>query len=216
MSLVKNIPPQEIEARSFSIIESEFHDRTGIAIQSLNPLEFPIIRRVIHATGDFSFAETLVIQEDAVHAGIEAILQGRDIFIDVSMGASGINKTILGIFGGQVICNINEEEVAEKAKAAGRTRSETALRLIGDKKPGIIAVGNAPTALIAAMELIEKGELQPALVIGVPVGFVNAEESKELLLTKSYPYITNRGRKGGSPVAATIINALLKLSQAHT
>jgi precorrin-8X/cobalt-precorrin-8 methylmutase len=215
MSLVKNIPPQEIEARSFSIIESEFQDRTGITIQSLNPLEFPIIRRVIHATGDFSFAETLVFLNDAVPAGIETILQGRDIFIDVSMGASGINKTILGSFGGQVICNINEETVARKARAAGRTRSETALRLIGDKQPGIIAVGNAPTALIAAMELIEKGELQPALVIGVPVGFVNAEESKELLVRRSYPSITNRGRKGGSPVAVAIINALLKLCQAH-
>ncbi len=89
------------------------------------------------------------------------------------------------------------------------------MRLIGDKQPGIIAVGNAPTALIAAMELIEKGELQPALVIGVPVGFVNAEESKELLARRSYPFITNRGRKGGSPEAVAIINALLKLSQAH-
>jgi len=213
MALVKNVPPQEIESRSFSIIESEFFEKTDIEPRSFDRLEFPIIRRVIHATGDFSFARTLVFNAGAVSAGIEAIRQGRDIFIDVSMGASGINKTILSTFGGKVICNINEPGIAEKARAEGMTRTETALRSIVKRQPGIIAVGNAPTALIAAMELIEEGHLQPSLVVGVPVGFVNAEESKELLLTKNYAYITNKGRKGGSPVAAAIINALLKLSR---
>ncbi len=213
MPIVKNIPPEEIESRSFSIIEDEFIQRTAIDKGSLDPLEFAIIRRVIHATGDFSFAKTLMFYKNAARVGIEAIRQGSDIFIDVGMGASGINRTILASFGGQVLCNINEPGIAEKARIEGKTRTETALRSVAEKQPGIIAVGNAPTALIAAMELIDEGHLKPALVIGVPVGFVNAEESKDLLTTKEYPFIANKGRKGGSPVAVAIINALLKLSK---
>ncbi len=213
MTLLRNIPPLEIESRSFSIIENEFFQRTELEKASIDPLEFAIIRRVIHATGDFSFAKTMIFNEDAARIGIEAMREGSDIFIDVGMGASGINRTILGSFGGQVICPITEPGITERARELGKTRTETALRSIADRQPGIIAVGNAPTALIAAMELIDEGHLKPALVIGVPVGFVNAEESKDLLGTKEYPFITNKGRKGGSPVAVAIINALLKLSQ---
>lgn len=212
MSVKKGISPQDIEILSFTIVEKEFQEQTGRAVQEISPLQFPVIRRVIHATGDFSFAHNLTFHEQGVLSGLASIRDGKDIFIDVGMGASGINKKLLNSFGGSVICNINEPGIAESAKATGRTRTETALRSIGGQKVGIIAVGNAPTALLATIELIKDGSLNPDLVIGVPVGFVNAEESKELLASQNYPFITSSGRKGGSPVAVAIINALLKMA----
>jgi precorrin-8X/cobalt-precorrin-8 methylmutase len=206
------IAPDEIEGKSFEIIEREFYEQTSVHPKTLDPDMFQIIRRVIHATGDFSFATSLVFQTDSIRAGVFSIQNGRDIFIDVGMGASGINRSLLNSFGGNVQCHINDPGVAESAQKAGRTRTETAVRSIIGRNVGIIAIGNAPTALLATMEMIDKKEINPELVIGVPVGFVNASESKELLAQKDYPFITNNGRKGGSPVAVAIVNALLRLA----
>ncbi len=212
MGHLKLIAPAEIEGRSFAIIDQEFEARTSMDKSGIDPAHYQIIRRVIHATGDFSFAHSLVFHDKAVPAALAAIRSGKDIYMDVTMGYSGVSSSILAQFGGKVRCHINDPEIGEQAKASGRTRTETALQKLAEAEAGIIGVGNAPTALLAAMEMIETGRIEPSLLVGVPVGFVNAEESKDLLLTKAYPYITNRGRKGGSPVAVAIINALLRLA----
>jgi precorrin-8X/cobalt-precorrin-8 methylmutase len=170
---------------------------------------------VIHATGDFSFAANLLFHERAIRSGLASIRAGRNILIDVNMGAAGISRSILQKFGGEVICRIGDEEVAQIAKSKGLTRSEAAFDQATDDNIGIVAIGNAPTALLAAMRLIEEGKFSPDLVIGVPVGFVNAQESKEILSEKTYPFVTALGRKGGSPVAVAIINALLRLAEAE-
>ena len=211
MVQLQQIKPLEIEAESFRIIERAFESQTGRKVEAFTDNRFPILRRVIHATGDFSFCESLSFSEGAVEAGIESIRQGKNILLDVNMGAAGISKGILGRYGGRVICRVSDPVVAEKAKVAGLTRSETAMSMAVEDNIGIIGIGNAPTALLACMELIDKGVLNPDLVVGVPVGFVNAAESKEILSQKGYPFITSLGRKGGSPVAAAIINAILRL-----
>ena len=171
-----------------------------------------MVRRSIHATGDFSFADTLRFHPQAITAGLSAIRAGKNILVDVNMAASGISGALLARFGGQVICRVAEEETAAMAKQNGTTRSDAAMtRSIGDNI-GIVAVGNAPTALLKVMDLIGQGRFSPDLVIGVPVGFVNAAESKELLVQKNYPFITALGRKGGTPVAVATVNALLRLA----
>ena len=210
--MIKDVAPGDIERLSFAMIEEEFFDQTGRRPESFDRPTFRIIRRVIHASGDFSFARTLVFHDRAIGAGIATIRQGRAIAIDVSMGAAGINRGLVEGFGGRVVCRIGDPGIAEEARLGGQTRSETALRRAMADDPGIIAVGNAPTALLTAMEMIERGELNPDLVIGVPVGFVNAAEAKALLSQRDYPFITNTGRTGGSPVAVAIINALLRLA----
>jgi precorrin-8X/cobalt-precorrin-8 methylmutase len=210
--MIKDVAPEDIEDLSFALIEEEFFEQTGLRPESFDRRIFQVIRRVIHASGDFSFARTLVFHDQAISAGIAAIRQGRAIAIDVSMGAAGVNRSLVERFGSRVICRIGDPGIAEEARLSGRTRSETALRRTMPDDPGIIAVGNAPTALLSAMQMIECRELRPALVIGVPVGFVNAAESKALLSRHSYPFITVTGRKGGSPVAVAIINALLRLA----
>lgn len=212
MTTIKQVVPAEIEARSFDIIAREFFDRTGVRPSDLEPQRFQVIRRVIHATGDFDFASSLLFHDESIDSGISSIRSGKDICIDVSMGAAGISKAILKAFGGSVRCYINDADVAEKARKEEKTRTETAFEKLAGKDIGIIAVGNAPTALVAAMEMIRAGKIVPDLVIGVPVGFVNAVESKEILADKNYPFITNRGRKGGTPVAVAIVNALLRLA----
>jgi precorrin-8X/cobalt-precorrin-8 methylmutase len=204
---ILKIKPHEIEAESFRIIETELgqHD--------FDAEIFTIVRRVIHATGDFSFADTLVFHAAAVKKGVAAIRQGKNILVDVNMAATGISKAILSGWGGKVVCGVADPQVAARAKTENRTRSEVAMETLLDGTVGIVAIGNAPTALLQLMSIIENNpSLTPDLVVGVPVGFVNAAESKELLLEKEYPYITNRGRKGGSPVAAAIVNALLRLA----
>ncbi|MCK5545585.1 MAG: precorrin-8X methylmutase [Desulfobulbaceae bacterium] len=204
---IKKIAPQEIEAESFRIIEKELgaHDFT--------PPTFAVVRRVIHATGDFSFAETLSLHPDAIKAGIAAVRAGRNILTDVNMAASGVSKNLLAQWGGKVICGVSDPKVAELAKAKKITRSEAAIMQYLDKNVGIVAIGNAPTALLKVMELVdEQPALRPDLVVGVVVGFVNAEESKDILLQKAYPFITCRGRKGGTPVAVAIVNAMLRLA----
>jgi precorrin-8X/cobalt-precorrin-8 methylmutase len=213
MVTLQQIKPLEIEKESFRIIESEFLEQTGHYADEYEAGRFKILRRVIHATGDFSFAATLTFHEQAIQAGIASIRAGRNILIDVNMGAAGISRSILKQFGGEVICRIADSEVGRIAQAKGLTRSEVGLDLAIGDNIGIVAIGNAPTALLAAMQLIEAGKFAPDLVVGVPVGFVNAQESKEILADKTYPFITALGRKGGTPVAVAIINALLRLAE---
>ena len=171
-----------------------------------------MVRRTIHATGDFSFAENLRFHPQAVDAGLAAIRAGKNILVDVNMAASGISANLLARFGGRVICRVAEPETAALAQASGSTRSDAAIARSAGENIGIVAVGNAPTALLKAMALSSQGVFVPALVIGVPVGFVNAAESKALLAEQRYPFITALGRKGGTPVAVAAINALLRLA----
>ena len=199
------IKPMDIEKRSFEIITELLGDRK---LDSENEL---VIKRVIHTTADFDYADNLIFSEHAVQKGIEALRGGCDIVTDTQMARSGISKTTLEKLGGTVHCFISDPEVAAEAKARGITRAvvsmEHATRI---NKPLIFAIGNAPTALMRLKELMDAGEVSPALVIGVPVGFVNVVESKEQIIeSSSAPYIVARGRKGGSNVAAAICNALL-------
>ena len=202
--MIEIIKPADIERRSFEII-TELLGET-----QLDPENELVIKRVIHTTADFEYVNNLVFSEHAVQRGLEALRGGCDIVTDTQMGKSGINKSILGKLGGEVHCFMSDADVAAEAKERGVTRAmvsmERAARL---PKPCIYAIGNAPTALIALHELITAGTLRPALVIGVPVGFVNVLESKELIIASQVPYIVARGRKGGSNVAAAICNALL-------
>lgn len=207
---LQRVAPADIEARSMEIIQSELGEWSF-------PAEvLPVVKRVIHTTADFDYADHLVFSEGAVQRGVEAIRQGCTIVTDTQMARSGINKRVLERFGGEVLCFMSDVDVANEAKERGVTRAtvsmERAARLKG---PLILALGNAPTALVRACELMEAGELSPALVIGVPVGFVNVVESKELLLTEQVPYIVARGRKGGSNVAACICNAMLYLASGN-
>lgn len=203
---IRKIDPVEIEAESFRIIESELGP-TGYS-----PNEFAVVRRCIHATGDFSFADTMRFHPAAIAAGLAALRAGKNILVDVNMAASGISKGLLEQFGGRVICHIAGPEIAVRAQTEGITRAEAAMEQALDDNVGIVAVGNAPTALLKTMELIDGGRFNPDLVIGVPVGFVNAAESKEILAGKTYPFITALGRKGGTPVAVAVVNALLRLA----
>ena len=212
MTQVQNIRPEEIEGESFRIIDEEFSSRTGMNKDMFSEREFAILQRVIHATGDFSFAQSIRFHSDAIDSGLRAIRNGRNIYTDVTMVAAGIGRKLSSANSGQVICRVSDDEVGRLAKEMGKTRSETALALSSADNIGIVAVGNAPTALLAAMDLVAQGTLAPDLIIGVPVGFVNAAESKDLLLQQETPYITVLGRRGGSPVAAAIVNALLKMS----
>ncbi len=203
--MLEKIKPMEIETRSFEIITQILGDRV------LDPENELVIKRAIHTTADFDYADNLVFSEHAVKTGIEALRAGCDIVTDTQMAKAGINKTILASLGGEVHCFMSDADVAAEAKTRGVTRAfismEKAARL---QKPCIFAIGNAPTALAALEELMEADALHPALIIGVPVGFVNVVESKELILAQHRaPYIIARGRKGGSNVAAAICNALL-------
>ena len=212
MTTIKPVRPLEIESQSFAIIEKEFETRTGLLISQIEPDNFQVIKRVIHATGDFEFGHSLIFGNRPIEAAIESIRSGRDIYVDVSMGAAGISAKMIERFGGRVNCYIKDADIAARARNEGKTRTETALEKLSGSDTGIIAVGNAPTALIAAMTLIKEGKIKPAVVVGVPVGFVNAVESKEILTDQNYPFITNKGRKGGTPVAVAIVNALLRLA----
>lgn len=198
------IRPADIEKRSFEIITQELGGRTFPAGIDL------IVKRVIHTSADFDYADNLCFSEDVVARAKEALAAGATIVTDTNMALAGISKPTLAKFGGKAVCFMADPEVAQEAKERGVTRAvvsmEHAARLDG---PLIFAIGNAPTALIRLHELIEAGVLSPALVVGVPVGFVNVVESKELFLGGETPYIIARGRKGGSNVAAAIINALL-------
>lgn len=212
MKRILKIAPQDIEAESFRIIEEEYAERTGVNPATLDPNEFAVIRRVIHATGDFSFAASFRFHDHAIEAGLAAIRSGKSLLTDVNMATAGISRSILEPYGGKIICRVADSDVAVLAKTQGKTRSEIALEEGITENVGIVAIGNAPTALLAAIKLIEEGRANPDLVIGVPVGFVNAEESKDILYEQAFPYITSLGRKGGTTVSVAIINALLRLA----
>lgn len=203
---MQEVKPEEIEKRSFEIIQEEL-DKKGIKI----PKEFDlVVRRCIHTSADFDYATNLVFSKDAVNIAINALKDGCDIVTDTEMAKSGINKRILTKLGGSVHCFMSCDDVALEAKQRGITRATVSMeRAANLSKKCIIAVGNAPTALIALEKLIKEKKINPVLIIGVPVGFVNVEESKELILNLSIPYIVAKGRKGGSNIAAAICNALL-------
>ena len=202
--MLKAIKPMDIEKCSFEIITRELGDRL------LAPENELVVKRVIHTTADFDYVENLRFSAHAVGKGIAALRGGCDIVTDTQMARSGINKTILAQLGGEVHCFMSDPDVAAEAKDRGVTRAMVSMeRAANLEKPCIFAIGNAPTALIALKELIDAGRVSPALVIGVPVGFVNVVESKELIMTADVPYIVARGRKGGSNVAAAICNAML-------
>lgn len=206
------IKPELIEQESFRIIEAEFEQQTGLHISDFNPDEFAILRRVIHATADFSMAHTMYYTPDSIVNGIRSLLSGRTIYTDVSMAASGISKVLTAKFNCRVITLVHDPDVIKCAKEQGITRSEAAVDRLADMDVGIIVIGNAPTALIRTVQAVKEGRLDPALIIGVPVGFVNAAESKDLLIESGFSAITCKGRRGGSPIAAAIVNALLKMA----
>jgi len=196
----------DIEKKSMAIIEQE------VGEHSYNELEWIIVRRIIHATADFDFARqnAIIFHKDAIVSALDAIAKKCAIVGDSDIVLAGLNKKSLNDFGVRRICNISDASIAEEAKKLNRTRAEVAMRKTTDDiDNGIVAIGNAPTALYEVIRMVNEGVVKPSLIIGIPVGFVSAVESKEELLNVSVPYITNKGRKGGSTVAASIINALL-------
>ncbi len=201
---LENVAPMEIEKRSFEMITEELGDVTLI------PGTESIVKRCIHTSADFEYANNLKFSDHVVESAIAAIKQGACIVTDTTMVKAGINKKALAEFGGEVFCFIGDEDVAEMAKKNGSTRSTASIdKAVTLKKPLIFAIGNAPTALVRLYELIQEGKIQPELIIGVPVGFVNVVQSKELIMETEVPYIIAEGRKGGSNIAACICNALL-------
>ena len=201
---LQRVAPADIEERSMEIIGQELGERAFPADQ------LPVIKRVIHTSADFDYADNLVFSPGAVERGIEAVRNGCTIVTDTQMAWSGVNKRVLEKFGGRAVCFMSDPEVAAQAKARGETRATVSMERAAELEgPLVFAIGNAPTALVRLCQLMDEGKVNPALVIGVPVGFVNVVESKELLLTMDGPHIVARGRKGGSNVAAAICNAIL-------
>ena len=202
---LEQVLPKDIERRSFEIITEELGDT------QLIPGTEPIVKRCIHTSADFDYAKNLVFSKDAVQKALDAIRQGASIVTDTQMGKSGINKKRLAKYGGEVFCFMSDEDVAIQAKTNGTTRAVASMEKAAQlNKKLIYAIGNAPTALIHLYEQVEKGIVDPELIIGVPVGFVNVVQSKELILKlEDTPYIIARGRKGGSNIAACICNALI-------
>ena len=204
--MMEHLLPEQIEQRSFEIIDGELKKR-GIVLPKEQEM---ITKRVIHTTADFEYTETLTFSEGAVGIAKELLRQGADIVTDTNMALSGINKRSLAGLGGEVHCYMADETVAKLAKERKTTRAAVSMEMAAKiKKPVIFAVGNAPTALIQIYEMMQNSSWRPAFVIGVPVGFVNVEAAKELIWQTDVPFIINRGRKGGSNVAAAICNALI-------
>lgn len=201
---LENVKPKEIETRSFEIITEELGDK------KLQPGTELIVKRCIHTSADFDYADNLYFSKDAVLKAIEAIKHGACIVTDTQMVKAGINKKALAKFGGEVYCFMSDEDVAKNAKSAGSTRAAASMEKAAKLgKPVIFAIGNAPTALVRLYELIQENQIQPYLIIGVPVGFVNVVQSKEMIMETDVPCIVAKGRKGGSNIAACICNALL-------
>jgi len=204
MTKINIVDPEKIEEKSMEIIEKE------IGKLNCSEEEKKVIKRVVHATADPDFVNLIQISHSALKSGLEALKKGVNIVTDVSMLKAGINKRKLASLRGKVNCYISDKDVAEKAKELGITRSMVSMRkAVEDKKNRILAIGNAPTALFEIIDLIKEGKVDFDLIVGTPVGFVGASESKEELAKLDIPHITVKGRKGGSPVAASIINALL-------
>ena len=200
----------DIEKKSFEIIDSE------IGPHGYNEMQWAIVRRVIHATADFDFAGKgkILFHEKALDSVFDAIRSKCTIVTDVDMVLAAINKKSLSDLGLKTVCYVSDGKVAEEARRLGMTRSETAMRHAAKEMDGgIVAIGNAPTALYEVINMVKGGVTRPALVVGIPVGFVSAPESKEDLAKADVPFITNIGRKGGSPAASSIMNAILLLYQ---
>lgn len=200
--------PREIEKRSFGIID-----------RYLSKSVFPksqrdVIKRVIHASADLNYIKELRFHPYAIEAAVTAIRKGKNIIVDANMGKAGINKNLVSKFGSRVLCFINDKDIVRKSAKLKITRSILAMRKAAKSMDGaIVAIGNAPTALFELCDLVKKGKVKPALIVGVPVGFVGAVESKKKLRFLKVPYITNKSEKGGSPIAASCVNALLKIAE---
>jgi len=205
---------QSIEDASMQMIEDE------IGIHQYNEKEWPIVRRIIHSTADFDFANKnkLIFQKDAISSGMNALKNGCSIVVDVNGVIGGFNKQNPKDFGNDIICNISKPEIMDLAKKEGKTRSQVSMRAaISDIDGGVVVIGNAPTALIEVIQMVKEGIVKPALIVGIPVGFICAVESKEeLAKLEDTPFITNLGRKGGSSSASAIINAIFKLIRAES
>lgn len=201
---IEYFSPEEIEKRSFEIISDNLTDKF------IDKRYEKVIKRVIHTTADFDYADNLIFSEDAVNKGINAVKNGAHIITDTKMVMAGINKTKFEKYKGQIHCFISDDDVCSEAKKREITRSAVSIeKALKIDKPLIFAIGNAPTALIRLGELIKENKIKPQLVIGVPVGFVNVVESKEFIINTSCDYIVARGQKGGSNVAAAICNAII-------
>lgn len=201
--------PEEIEVESFRIIDEEAGEHGWSAE------EWPVVRRAIHTSADFEYAGSMVFSDGVVDRAIAALKGGAGIVTDTNMALSGISKPRLAPYGCQVACHVADADVAELARAEGITRSVAAMRkAVANRDNAIFVIGNAPTALFELLRLVESGVAMPALIIGLPVGFVGAEESKNALAATAgtVPFITNMGRKGGSNVAAAVVNALAILA----
>ena len=201
---IEEVKPREIEERSFAIISDELGARTFAPHTEL------IVKRCIHTSADFDYADNLCFSQDAAVKAMEAIQRGVSVVTDTNMAKAGINKVSLGKYGGSVHCFMADADVAEAARLHGTTRaSESMKKAAAMGEPFLYAIGNAPTALVTLYDLMQEGQVKPELIIGVPVGFVNVVQSKELIMSSDVPYIVARGRKGGSNIAACIVNALL-------
>jgi len=205
---------QSIENASMQMIEDE------IGSHQYNEKEWPIVRRIIHSTADFDFADKnkLIFQKNAISSGMNALRNGCSIVVDVNGVIGGFNKQNPKDFGNNIICNISKPEIMDLAKKEGKTRSQVSMRAaISDIDGGVVVIGNAPTALIEVIKMVKEGIIKPALIVGIPVGFICAVESKEeLAKLEDTPFITNLGRKGGSSSASAIINAIFKLIRAES
>jgi precorrin-8X/cobalt-precorrin-8 methylmutase len=199
---------QSIEDQSMDIIERE------VGNHPYRGHEWQIVRRVIHSTADFDFARQnqIIFHKDAVKAGLDALKAGKNIIVDVNGIIGLLNKQNLSDFKNSVICDISNPEVVKEAMRLNKTRAQTAMRIrAAEMNGGVVVVGNAPTALLEIIQMVRENVTRPNLIIGMPVGFVAAAESKEELLSLDIPYITNKGRKGGTPSASAIVNALYKI-----
>ena len=203
---IEHLRPEEIEKKSFEIISETLNEK-GIVLPKDQEM---VTKRVIHTSADFDYARSMTYSQDAVTIAKDLLSKGADIVTDTNMALSGINKKTLENLGGQAHCFMADEDVAVIAKERGVTRAVVSMeKATKIEKPVIFAIGNAPTALISLYEMMEAGTFTPEFVIGVPVGFVNVVAAKELFLNSNVPYIINEGRKGGSNIAAAIVNALL-------
>ncbi|WP_318505971.1 precorrin-8X methylmutase [Bacillus sp. T3] len=202
------VQPQQIESVSFQMIDEE------VGEHGFTPEQYRVAQRVIHASADFELGKSLVFHRDAIEAGINAIRSGKKVVADVQMIQSGVNKARIEKYGGEVKVYISDADVVEEAKRLNTTRAIISMRkAIHEADGGIYAIGNAPTALLELIRLVKEGEARPGLVIGLPVGFVSAAESKEELAKLDIPFITNIGRKGGSTVTVAALNALTLLAE---
>jgi len=204
------LQPQEIESNSFKMIDDE------MGPHSFTQDQYPIVRRVIHASADFELGKSMIFHPDAVSSGIAAVRSGKIVVADVAMVQAGISKPRIEKFGGEVRVYISREDVMREAKAENTTRAIVSMRkAVKEVEGGIFVIGNAPTALLELIRLVEEENVKPGLIIGVPVGFVSAAESKAELARLDVPFITNKGRKGGTPTAVAALNALTILADSE-